>query len=77
MNNNIELYDPTMKQAIDSLAEDVSEKQEISKKRAKLLVLNALLYNTVIEEVNEQVAFLIENGALETLDEIGYRAERK
>ena len=72
MNSDIELYNPTMKQAIDSLTEDISEKQNITKKRAKLLVMNALFYNVVTEAVNEQVAFLIEHGALEQLDEIGY-----
>ena len=68
----IELYDPTMKQAIDNLTEDIAKGQNISKKRAKLLVLNALFYNVVTEAVSDQVAFLIENGALEQLDEIGY-----
>ena len=69
---DIELYDPTMKQAIDNLTDDIAKWQEISKKRAKLLVLNALFYNVVTEAVNDQVAFLIEKGALKKLDEIGY-----
>lgn len=72
MNNDIELYDPTMKQAIDNLTDDIAKWQNISKKRAKLLVLNSLFYNVVTEAVNEQVAFLIEEGALNKLDEIGY-----
>ena len=69
---DIELYNPTMKQVIDSLTDDIAKWQEISKKRARLLVLNALIYNVVSEAVNDQVAFLIEQGALEKLDEIGY-----
>ena len=69
---NIELYDPTAKQAIDSLVNDIAKWQNISKKRAKLLVLNALFYNVVSEAVNDQVAFLIEQGALQMLDEYGY-----
>lgn len=72
MNNDIELYDPTMKQAIDNLTDDIAKWQNISKKRAKLLVLNALFYNVVTEAVNDQVAFLIEQGALKQLDELGY-----
>ena len=69
---DIELYDPTMKQAVDNLIDDVAQWQQISKKRAKILVLNALFYNVVTEAVNDQVAFLIEQGALQKLDEIGY-----
>ena len=69
---DIELYDPTMKQAIDNLTNDIAKWQDISKKRAKLLVLNALFYNVVTEAVNDQVAFLIENGALQKLDELNY-----
>ena len=68
----IELYNPTMKQAIDNLTVQVAKWQNISKKRAKLLVLNALFYNVVTEAVNDQVAFLIENGALEIMDEVCY-----
>ena len=69
---DIELYNPTMKQVIDSLTDDIAKWQEISKKRARLLVLNALIYNVVSEAVNDQVAFLIEQGAMDKLDEIGY-----
>lgn len=69
---DIELYDPTAKQAIDNLTENIAKWQGINKKRAKLLVLNALFYNVVSEAVNDQVAFLIESGALQILDEAGY-----
>lgn len=71
-NIELNLYDPTMKQAIDNLTDDIATSHEISKKRARLLVLNALFYNVVIEAVNDQVAFLIEQGALKKLDQIGY-----
>lgn len=58
------LYELTTKQVVDSLADDVIENfpEVKSKKYAKDLILNALVSNTVNEEIMGQVKFLIEEG---------------
>lgn len=58
-----DLYDISMKDAIDSLVEDVIKDQDfmgekVTKAKAKILVLNALMYNVVSNEVCNQVRFL-------------------
>lgn len=55
-----ELYDCTLKEVIDDIVADVAEEQEISKKLARTLVINTLLYNVVTESVKEQVAYLLD-----------------
>ena len=60
----IKLYDFTPAQVIGFLTEDAAETYNISKKQAKALVLNALIYHCVSEEVIGQVGFLIEQGLL-------------
>ena len=54
-----ELYDLTATQAIGYLVDDVVEAKGISRALAKKLVINALIYNTVSEEVFSQVCFLM------------------
>lgn len=55
-----ELYDLTAAQALESAIESVIENNPgMSKKQAKTLVLNALLYNCVIDEICGQVNFLM------------------
>ena len=57
------LYAITATEAIDTLVGNVMLNHPyISKTQAKKLVLNALIGSCVIEEVNSQVNFLIENG---------------
>lgn len=56
-----DLYKLTATEAIDSVVEEVmGEHPELTKKRAKDLVINSLLYWTVINEIKGQVNFLLE-----------------
>lgn len=54
------LYDFTATQVIDSIAKDVQEIHGVSKAMAKKLVINALIYNCVTDEVLGQVDFLMD-----------------
>ena len=63
-----ELYNLTAAEVINDLAKEVMDIHHgLSKSMAKKLVLNALIYNCVIEEVMGQVAFLM--GSDEWADE--------
>ena len=58
-----DLYDIPMKDAIDSLIEEVINDQagfgeKITKSKARILIANALMYNVVSNEVCNQVRFL-------------------
>lgn len=55
-----QLYDYTASQVIDFMAQDVQERHNVSKTLAKKLVINALIYNCVVEEVLGQVDFLMD-----------------
>lgn len=55
-----ELYDYTMKDVMDYHVERIATKKNVSKKLAKKLFINALLYNVVVEEVDGQIDFLLE-----------------
>lgn len=57
--NMRELYNVTMTDVIDTIAEDVMAKYNVSKAKARKLVCNALIYNCVTEEVLGQVDFLM------------------
>lgn len=48
----------TSTMVIDYLVNKQVEEKGISKTKAKLFVLNALLYNVVIEALEEQIDFL-------------------
>lgn len=54
-----ELYDLTTKEVIDHLCERVQERDKMTKTQAKKLVINALIYNCVIDEILGQVDFLM------------------
>lgn len=55
-----ELYDLTATEVINILVDDVMKQHNgLSKQMAKKLVLNALIYNCVAEEVYGQVDFLM------------------
>ena len=55
-----ELYKLTANEALAYAVDEVVEEHGISKKLARELVLNALVYNCVIEEIKGQVRFLLE-----------------
>ena len=56
----MELYNITATEAIESVVNTVLEvNPELSKKDAKKLVLNALIYNCVVDEICGQVSFLM------------------
>ena len=54
-----ELYDITATQALDILIEEQMKKRNISKALAKKLVINALLYNVVSAEIDNQIDFML------------------
>ncbi len=55
-----ELYDLKTSEVIDNIIKEVREHDPaISSKDAKKLILNALIYNCVIEEIIGQVDFLM------------------
>ena len=56
-----ELCDFTMKQVTDYLIANISENKGISKTLARKLFINAISYNVVVEEINNQIDFLMEN----------------
>ena len=56
----MELYDIKASEAISILADDVKERHpNITKAMAKKLVVNALIYNLIAEEIVDQVDFII------------------
>lgn len=56
-----ELYHITAGEIISELTDRVvNENPGMTKSRAKLLVCNALCYNVVVEEILNQVDFLLE-----------------
>ena len=56
----IELENLKMSDVLNYLADKVTEDFEVNKSLAKKLVINALLYNVVIEEIENQIRFLID-----------------
>lgn len=55
-----DLYEITATQALEESVKVVMEQHpDLTKKMAKILVTNALIYNCVIEEVVGQVDFLL------------------
>lgn len=57
--NMKDLENLTTKEVIDHLCDRVIEHDKISKAQAKKLVLNALIYNCVIDEILGQVDWLM------------------
>lgn len=54
------LDDLTLRQVTDSLIESIAESKGITKALARKLFINAITYNVVIEEINNQIDFLME-----------------
>ena len=57
----IELENFTMKQVTDYLIDNIAESRGISKSLARKLFINAISYNVVVAEINNQIDFLMEN----------------
>lgn len=53
----------TLKEAADSMIAEIAERYGIKKRNARLVLIDALTANCVIEEIMEQVDFLMENHA--------------
>lgn len=56
-----ELEDFTLKQVTDYLINQIAEEKEISKSLARKLFINAISYNVVVEEIKNQIDFLMED----------------
>ena len=54
------LEDFTLKQVTDCLINNIAEEKGISKALARKLFINAISYNIVVEEINNQIDFLME-----------------
>ncbi|EOS35441.1 hypothetical protein C804_01044 [Lachnospiraceae bacterium A4] len=56
-----ELENFTLKQVTDYLIDQIAEEREISKTLARKLFINAISYNVVVEEIKNQIDFLMED----------------
>ena len=56
----MKLEDFTLKQVTDYLINNIAETRGISKALARKLFINAISYNVVVEEINNQIDFLVE-----------------
>lgn len=56
-----DLEDFTLKQVSDYLINEIAEERDISKTLARKLFINAITYNVVVEEINNQINFLLED----------------
>lgn len=57
----MELENFTLKQVTDYLIDNIAEQRGITKAMARKLFVNAISYNVVVEEINNQIDFLLEN----------------
>lgn len=55
-----ELENFTLKQVTDYLIDQIAAEREISKTLARKLFINAITYNVVVEEIKNQIDFLME-----------------
>ena len=55
-----ELENFTLKLVTDCLINNIAEEKGISKTLARKLFINAISYNIVVEEINNQIDFLME-----------------
>lgn len=55
-----DLWKLTANEALSPVIDEVAEEHGVSKKLARDLVMNALVYCVVIEEIKGQVNFLLE-----------------
>ena len=51
----------TMKQITDYIIDDIAATKDINKTLARKLFINALSYNLVIEQIENQIDFLLED----------------
>lgn len=59
-----ELNDFTLKEITDYLIEQIANEKNISKKFSRKLFINAISYNVVIEEIKNQIDFLMDEDSL-------------
>ena len=59
-NSMRELEDFTLKQVTDYLIDNIAKERNISKALARKLFINAITYNVVVEDINLQIDFLME-----------------
>lgn len=57
----MELENFTLKQVTDYLIDNIAEQRGVTKAMARKLFVNAISYNVVVEEINNQIDFLLEN----------------
>ena len=57
----MELENFTLKQVTDYLIDNIAEQRGITKAMARKLFVNAISYNVVVEEINNQIDFLLGN----------------
>lgn len=50
----------TLKQITDYLIDNIEKDRNVSKSLARKLFINAISYNVVVEEINNQIDFLME-----------------
>ncbi|MFV0342622.1 MAG: hypothetical protein ACK5JH_06970 [Anaerocolumna sp.] len=56
-----DLEDFTMKDVADYIVDEIALDRGITKKLARNLFINALSYNVVVEAINNQIDFLMED----------------
>ena len=56
----VKLEDFTLKQVADYLVDNIAKERNISKALARKLFINAITYNVVVESINEQIDYLLE-----------------
>lgn len=56
-----DLEDFTMKYVSDYIVDEIALDRGITKKLARNLFINALSYNVVVEAINKQIDFLMED----------------
>lgn len=59
-----ELNNFTLKEITDYIIEQIANEKNISKKLSRKLFINAISYNVVIEEIKNQIDFLIDEDSL-------------
>lgn len=50
----------TLKQITDYLIDNIEKDRNVSKSLSRKLFINAISYNVVVEEINNQIDFLME-----------------
>lgn len=55
------LEDFTITEVLNYLTDEMGMEFGVSKKLAKKLIINAIAYNVVVEEIRNQISFLLED----------------